>query len=706
MKRSYSLSWIRTLFLGAIISLILIFSRPVIAQENSTSIFGGGSIAQNFAKESVLAFDNGLVQCGIYRHGSGITPNFFGGLTIPFESKWSIVPEINFANLSSGSRIIAHETPLTPQAYDTATHQYVSITRSRNYTATIRQLGISMMASYSIASRANISAGPFFGYLLDHSYLETENITSPSTAVYSDGYNTRTISSGDISGVNAFQFGMALEASYAIPVEPHLALRPSLNAIFPFTRINPSLWTYVIKGSLALEYHFENLFAPEPAPPIVAATVHAIEPPMPAPKPLPTVPITPPKKTMLAVSVKALGIEKSGKEVSEPVISIEREHVTEVYPMLHYIFFDDGSSDIPSRYYISTPSTRESFNEKDLYTSNALDIHHHVLDILGKRLIENATASVTLVGTRSEHSEGDSTQGNTVALARAKSVQEYLADVWGISRSRLYLRTLTLPEIASDDHNAFGQAENRRVEIIPSSPELTAPLWTERIERVATPPQIDFEPEITANAGIRSATISVFQHGKLLYKIDALDSTSGQYNWTIGENSMPDDYASVDSLRYVFTAIDSLSDTAEASGVIHLRKEAHDTSLHAKDSEEGKQLDRYSLILFDYSSSSLDKKESETIVHAMAEAIRNGSNILLTGHTDKTGDDAFNDKLSKERVDRAQSMLDAALEKLHKSHEPITAESRGSRDTLFDNSIPEGRVLSRTVRAVIDNGGE
>jgi hypothetical protein len=48
-------------------------------------------------------------------------------------------------------------------------------------------------------------------------------------------------------------------------------------------------------------------------------------------------------------------------------------------------------------------------------------------------------------------------------------------------------------------------------------------------------------------------------------------------------------------------------------------------------------------------------------------------------------------------------MLQAELKKLGKREPDLSVESHGSRDDLFDNSIPEGRVLSRTVRALIEN---
>src|SRR5947208_1404281 len=102
-----------------------------------------------------------------------------------------------------------------------------------------------------------------------------------------------------------------------------------------------------------------------------------------------------------------MGVNDDGSEVAEPVISVERLHVTEVYPMLHYVFFDDGSSQIPTRYHQRSANARSGFNEHDLFTAGAMEIHHHLLDILGKRLAENPTTSVTLLGTRSLHSAGD-----------------------------------------------------------------------------------------------------------------------------------------------------------------------------------------------------------------------------------------------------------------------------------------------------------
>jgi outer membrane protein OmpA-like peptidoglycan-associated protein len=682
----------------------IVFSSAVWAQAAlQRSYFVGGSFSANVGSASIPALD-GSYLCGVFQTGRKQEPSGFGGVTFPMGGKFSIDTKIQYNDLSTNFDIPADATPNMPLAR-ASNGSYVTITRRRAYDANLSMAGISGLISYSIMPRLRFSAGPFVGVLLRHSYQETEYIVSPSDAVYvENNLTTRTIGAGGLA--NSLQFGIEWNASYELPFQPNIGLRPSIGMMIPFTTISSgSLHSLPISASLELVYHIPQ--PPEKELPVerpVTVPIATASSPKP---PSPPALVPAPAHAMLQVSINALGVGDDGREVSEPVLTIERTHVTEVYPMLHYVFFGDGSSSIPERYPLETAQTRQAFDEKNLYTDNALEIHHHVLDIIGKRLSENPSASITLVGARSEHSPGDSAHAQTIAMDRARTVQNYLATVWGISRDRIHLRARALPEAASDDHNPFGEAENRRVEIIPSTPDITAPLWTEHIERVATPPRIDFVPSITTaeKVGIRSATIIVLQHGHLLRTIDALsDSAVSEYRWTIDDRSMPEEATGPsDSLTYLFTAVDSLGDTGRATGVIHLWQKAHDITKHESDTEADKQIARYSLILFDYSSSQLDKTESERIVSDMASEIQGQTQVTLTGHTDQTGDDAFNDELSRDRAMQAARMLKEELVQVGKPEPSITVEWRGSHDELFDNSIPEGRVLSRTVRAIVEN---
>jgi outer membrane protein OmpA-like peptidoglycan-associated protein len=697
----------RVQYASALLICVLLWSMtaPICAQplhpESPISYLGGVSFSNNLSSANIFAYD-GAYQCGVFTHGSNGTPSYFAGIDWPRNGNWSLESKLEYANLSTNFSTSANPTQQSPLAY--LNGQYVGIDRERHFDASLGMLSFSEMLSYRVFPLFTLSAGPFAGYFIRHSYIETENILSPSQAVYAENSLTsRTIESGNISEVHALQSGLQFGASYDVAFQPNLLLRPSLNAILPFTSVTNTTgrfegaWRiFPVSASLSLVYRPQNEEQEFPPQPALANWDSLLSVPTPA-----SILEAPKKHAMLKVSIAAFGVEDNGQEIAEPVLSVERMHVTEVYPMLHYVFFDDGSAEIPARYHRETVQSKDHFNEKDLFTDNALEIHHHVLDILGHRMSDNSGTSITLVGTRSEHSVGDSTLGDPISVARAESIARYLHDVWGIANDRLHLRGRKLPDAASDDHNAFGEAENRRVEIVPSSPELTAPLWTERIERIATPPHISFNPEIVTSAGVESAVILVKEGDRVLQSFDALTGgATGEYLWTLDDHSMPNRH---DSLTYTFTVIDSTGDTARANGVIHLRKEQLDITKHESDTALDKELERYSLILFDYSSSQLDKKQSDNIVEAMAHSINTSSQVTLTGHTDKTGDDAFNDRLAQQRVSHAAEMLSAELHQIGKDPPSMLVESHGSRDLLFDNSIPEGRVLSRTVRALIEN---
>ncbi len=681
--------------LVCVVIFLAIPSALLQAQDIQPFVFAGASFDKNSTSNAWIEAFDGSAQCGVFTNGSKYVPNGYLGLSLPLGGVWSVEGALQYLDLSN-----SFETSISP-ALEFNGNGYDTIFRARTFDATLRSLGLSAVITYEAYPRFQLSAGPFAGLFIQHSYNEVESIVAPTNSTWKypeNGLTTRTVESGALNGMQNFQFGVRFGASYELPFQPHLGLRPSIGGIIPFTRISDrsvTPWRMQSLGaSLDLVYHIPEtntrrfVELPKNRP---SERVEVSKPVIPEP----------PKRPVLQVSVTALGFDAQGREVPQPTLSIERVHVTEVYPMLHYVFFDDGSAQIPNRYH---QQTRGSFDEKSLFTAGALEIHHHVLDILGKRLSEDPNTSVTLVGTRSEHSPGDSLAGIAIARARAETVNHYLQTVWKISPERIHVRERNLPEVASDDHNPFGEAENRRVEVVPSSPDITAPLWTERIERVATPPSITFEPAIRTNAGIRTATITVFQRGRILRTIDALDSASSQFLWTLDEKSMPDEKLTEqqDSLNYRFNVIDSLGDTASATGVIYLKKKIHDSKRVVGDTSLEKQLERFSLILFDYSSSQLDRKESERIVHDMAEAVNSHADVKLTGHTDKTGDEAFNERLAQDRVSRAAQMFKTQLKKMGIAPPGISIESRGSRDELFDNSIPEGRVLSRTVRALIE----
>jgi outer membrane protein OmpA-like peptidoglycan-associated protein len=674
---------IPVLLLFAVVVALL----PSRVAAQSPSWFVSAQASDNFSTAAIPAFDNGGIRCGTFTSGKKWSlPSFKAGVSFPKSDAWSFGASLGFFDLSTSFSIDPSATAATPKAYDQTSKQYVSIDRQRTYDAKLGMLSASLFAVLNPFSRLNLNAGPYLGYMIRHQYNESEQVLTANAVYVENDRTSRTIGSGSITNINTLQFGLNFEASYDLAFQPSLWLRPSFNWMLPVTAVNAQSWRVRPAGfALGLVYHPIE----PPAPPAIVNV---------EPENIPTPPTIqpPPRKHVLTLAISAMGMNEDGTEVAEPVLSIERLHVTEMYPMLHYVFFDDGSAQIPSRYHQRNPTSRDTFSERSLFTAGAMEIHHNVLDIVGKRLQQNPKSSMTIVGTRSTHSEGDANAN--VAKSRAESVASYLEITWGIAPERLKIRSRDLPELASDDQNPFGQAENRRVEFVPSSDDITSPLRTERTERVANPPRITFDTKITSSDGVRAASIVVKQGSNVLQTFDALAPEDG-FVWTVDAKKV---IAMHDSLTYTLTVVDSVGDTSVASGILHLKQQTHDRTIHASDTSIDKETHKYSLILFDYSSSQLDRKQSEEIVSDMASSVEGGSAITLTGHTDKTGDDQFNDRLSKDRVNRAAEMLQSALRRSGKGKPPMQVESHGSRDNLFDNSLPEGRVLSRTVRAIIE----
>ena len=175
----------------------------------------------------------------------------------------------------------------------------------------------------------------------------------------------------------------------------------------------------------------------------------------------------PAEQSVLRVAVRTVGITESGEEIAEPVVAIENIRVTDVSPTLNYVFYDDGQSELPDRYNkFSTQSETRGYSLASFYKLDALGIHYEILNIIGKRLQDHPASKITLTGTRSFHSDGDSVNSNNLSLQRAANMSRYLEDVWGIGASRMKVKSRALPEQPSDESTVTGQQENRRVEII------------------------------------------------------------------------------------------------------------------------------------------------------------------------------------------------------------------------------------------------
>ena len=108
-----------------------------------------------------------------------------------------------------------------------------------------------------------------------------------------------------------------------------------------------------------------------------------------------------------------------------------------------------------------------------------------------------------------------------------------------------------------------------------------------------------------------------------------------------------------------------------------------------------KVLEKYALILFDFNSSII-RERNKAIVDRIVERMKTfpKAEVKVVGHTDNLGEIDYNLWLSERR---AKAVYDQVLAGGMTASEKITYTGAGPHDPLYDNALPEGRALNRTV---------
>ncbi len=233
------------------------------------------------------------------------------------------------------------------------------------------------------------------------------------------------------------------------------------------------------------------------------------------------------------VSIK--GINELGATVENPIMRVEEFEAKETLPLLNMVFFEQNSSVIPARYRRLRSSDRMSFTMEHLARLKPTDMYRNVLNIVGKRMSDVSSATLTLTGVTSGLAEE---AGNTLlAERRARAVMDYLVDVWKLSPQRFTIQTRAKP----DTTGLVGElADNRRVEMRSENvPEILADVETQEVMRRTTPEQITFGFDIAAGAGLKQWNLELTQlEGREVrtLKLEAgTDASINKYLWNVGE---------------------------------------------------------------------------------------------------------------------------------------------------------------------------
>jgi outer membrane protein OmpA-like peptidoglycan-associated protein len=480
-------------------------------------------------------------------------------------------------------------------------------------------------------------------------------------------------SSGQIVSSNSILASFSIGGSYDVPLSSKVMLAPELTFSVPINSIRTDYSWRV--GTIALGAELKFDISPQPKMEVVPPA-----PPPPTPVPL---------KSQMTASVQISGVtmDSAGTEheIPDPEIRVEEFERYEAYPALNYIFFDEDSYNIPSRYQIFADSNEtKAFHIDSLSGKSTIEIYHDELNIIGKRLADNLSATITLTGTNSESTK--EAKDSSLGLRRALNVQQYLENTWHIDSSRITVASEGLPQSPSSTITSDGTAENRRVEITSSDPSLLDPLSIETIDRTMNPPTIRLRTSESSAITLAENTLVLKQGNQIL---TSYRGPGPMEQW----HPQPEDMPRTDApLVATLDMTDSIGGTFEATDttkvkLLTIRKKRENRV-------QDKIIEHYNLITFSFDKSDLNDR-SLRVVSQIAASVTLGTRILIRGYTDISGESAHNLQLSEARATAVEAALKQALGD-QASSVSFQSEGEGQSD-LVDNRLPEGRFLSRTV---------
>ncbi|QLH53231.1 MAG: hypothetical protein CH6_0999 [Candidatus Kapaibacterium sp.] len=386
---------------------------------------------------------------------------------------------------------------------------------------------------------------------------------------------------------------------------------------------------------------------------------------------------------------QVLALDNSGNFVPATSIKVQDTRYQEYFPLVPYIFFEQNSSKPAENTQIIGSKAEAGAFEPQNLPLDALEINKRTLDIVGWRLKNIPNADLTVIGT----TDGTNIEKNNKQLPaeRANFVKKYLVENWGINEQRINTRTVQFPSKPSTSNVPEGVAENRRAELSSSNPEILAPILIEsENQRIAEPGLIQFIPYADVQDSISFWEIDIYQGGNLLKR----QNGSGQpqtLHWTIKPNELAANNIPVDYTLIVET-INGKKYSAKGS----IPTEYISQVKKRTEEQPDLSITKFSLVLFDFDKADVSSADREVINRLVIPNIKFNSTVKIYGYTDKIGDDEYNLKLATRRAEAVKNIIQQKRKDVK-----IETYGVGERALLFDNDLPTGRHLSRTVQILI-----
>ncbi len=403
------------------------------------------------------------------------------------------------------------------------------------------------------------------------------------------------------------------------------------------------------------------------------------------------------KKTVLPVEAateRPLPVVVAEPEVEFSVFSpanlpLERR-VSEIIPVLNYVFFDVNSNEIPTRYVLLNKQQVKEGHMEELTpqsTSDRLvgemDVYYNVLNILGDRMIRFPSTRITL--------KGSTLTGAKDGKEMAESVKHYLVSVFGIAPARITTEGAVDPTVSSEfmsgTHElALLRQEDNRVSITSTSPEIHRVFRAEPVEVLQVAPTDSY---VTFNV----------EGADKAFKTWSLDITD--------DKGMVKNFGPFTGESQSIPGKSILGTTPQGNFKVTLIGETKSGKTVKKDASFAMKLWalselkpglRYSVI-YGFDQSTLSPTYVKYLTDVVTPEISEGAQVNLSGYTDVIGDADNNKTLSLARANDVKGILEKALANAERTDVTFVSKGLGENTKVsqFKNKFPEERFYNRCV---------
>ncbi len=374
---------------------------------------------------------------------------------------------------------------------------------------------------------------------------------------------------------------------------------------------------------------------------------------------------------------------------------MEQVQTWDLYPLLNYIFFDKGSSKIPSRYITFDSPAQTKFFADTSIAGGTLNKYYHILNIYGFRLNRYPNTKIEIVGCNDGTTPEEKKAG--LSKERAENVYNYFKNVWNISESRMKLTFRDKPQVVSNLKDSLGIVENRRVEILCNDWNVMQPVFDKDPKTFPQPETMNF----VLDNGIEDAIIAkrrveVKRGDKMWKVIDPGKITEKKYNWdwTNDDGNYPKG-----EVPYVAQMIVTTLSGAECkSDPINIPVKQVSTEEKKVVIGSDSTLERYSLILFPFDRSDAGEINEKIMREYVYNRCKPSSTIEVIGHTDVVGLYDHNKLLSVKRSNTVKNGINGVTKG---KYGLLNSRGVGEDEPLYTNDLPEGRFYNRTVQVII-----